>query len=288
MVCGFESRLRHQVTLYIQRDFMRSVKSIASLKSAIARVAGKYLDYYNGFSYDFKKNGEEDLIRKLRVINPKIVFDVGANIGDWTRIALENYPSAEMHCFELSAVTYKNLLENVPRCRVILNNFGLAAEDGDFTYKDYGENSGVNTILLSATYHDADIEPRLVTAKLRKGDGYCDQKKIHFIDFLKIDVEGAEHLVLAGFENMLRKKAIRVIQFEYGYTNGDSKFLMRDFYEFFQKLGYLTGKVRKGFITFDNWTYKHNDFNSGPNYVAIRADDFELQNILADPSRLRY
>lgn len=246
----------------------------------MARLATKYLDFYNGFSYHFKKNGEEDLILKFRMFNPKVVFDVGANIGEWTQIALDTFPSSNIHSFELSASTFSTLKTNVQSNKVRLNNIGLAAEGGRFTYKDYGTNSGVNTILLSSTYHDARTNPKLITAQLRRRDGYCEENAVDFIDFLKIDVEGAEHLVLAGFEKMLTKNAVRLIQFEYGYTNGDAKFLMRDFYEYFEKLGYIVGRIRKGSIIFDKWTYKHNDFKSGPNYVAIKADDLELKNVL--------
>ena len=129
------------------------------------------------------------------------------------------------------------------------------------------------------------LKPGLAqTAFLRTGDLYCNENKISFIDFLKIDVEGAEHLVLAGFKKMFEKKAVRLVQFEYGYTNGDSKFLMRDFYDHFRRLGYLTAPVRKGTISFEEWTYKLNDFNSGPNFIAIREDDLELKTLLSSPS----
>lgn len=140
-------------------------KAIKNPKEALARLATKYLYYYNGFSYDFEKNGESDLILKLRSLNPKTVFDVGANIGDWSKIALGNFPQSKIHSFELSKSTYTNLTKNIQSDRVFLNNFGLAAEEGSFTYKDYGENAGVNTILLSATYHDSNIQPQLVTAQ---------------------------------------------------------------------------------------------------------------------------
>ena len=258
----------------------QALKSPKKPQKAIAFIAEKYLDFYNGFSYDFLKNGEEELINKFRKFQPKVVFDVGANVGEWTNIALASYPLSSIHCFEISQKTYNNLTLNIQNNRAILNNFGLSNVDGIFDYKDYGEDSGANTILLSATHHDTHIKPNLVTAQLRLGDDYCLQGKIEFIDFLKIDVEGAEHLVLAGFEKMLKKKAIRLIQFEYGYTNGDSRFLMRDFYEFFVKLGYIVGRVQKGGITFEKWTYKNNDFNSGPNYVAIRDDDVDLRKAL--------
>lgn len=105
-------------------------------------------------------------------------------------------------------------------------------------------------------------------------------KKIESIDILKIDVEGADHLVLKGFSKILEKNNIRLIQFEYGYTHGDAKFLMRDFYELFEGYGYIVGRLTKKGVKFEDWHYKMNDFKSGPNYVAIRKDDSQLKSLL--------
>ncbi len=79
---------------------------------------------------------------------------------------------------------------------------------------------------------------------------------------------------------MLRSGKIRIVQFEYGYGNGDARFLMRDFYELFEEYGYKISKVNNGSLKFSEWTYKNNDFKSGPNYVAVRRDDAELIAIL--------
>lgn len=48
-------------------------------------------------------------------------------------------------------------------------------------------------------------------------------------------------MVLKGFERALQAKAIRVIQFEYGYANGDAKFLMKDFYDLLEGFGFRIG-----------------------------------------------
>jgi FkbM family methyltransferase len=250
-------------------------------KQIIIRFAEKFIDRCNNFSYDFHKNGERELIFKLKSINPAVVLDVGANIGEWTKIALNSFPSASIHCFELSNSTYGNLIKNIKNPRAHLHNFGLSSNEGTFQYKDYGENSGVNTLLLNATYHDARTSPKLKQGILNTGDRFCRSNGIDFVDFLKIDVEGAEHYVLLGFEDMLKKRAIRLIQFEYGYTNGDSKFLMRDFYELFCDCGYKVGRIRKDGVTFEDWNYRLNDFKSGPNYVAIRDDDQQLERLIS-------
>ena len=55
--------------------------------------------------------------------------------------------------------------------------------------------------------------------EVQTGDAYCTRHRIERIDLLKIDVEGAEHLVLRGFERMLHERRIEVIQFEYGLAN---------------------------------------------------------------------
>ena len=76
-----------------------------------------------------------------------------------------------------------------------------------------------------------------------------------------------------------KKKNVRLIQFEYGYANGDAKFLMKDFFIFFKKNNYIVAKLRKK-IKFEKWNYSFNDFNSGPNYIAIKDDDYEIRSLL--------
>ena len=114
---------------------------------------------------------------------------------------------------------------------------------------------------------------------MKIGDNYCKNKNINFIDFLKIDTEGSEHFVLKGFNQMIDKGKIRLIQFEYGYANGDAKFLMKDFFNFFSEKDYIVAKLRKK-INFKEWDYSFNDFKSGPNYLAIKKDDIELKTLL--------
>lgn len=279
----------------MKNNFLKRIlKAIRSPSTAIANQCSRYLDFYNDFSYDFYTNGEYDFLKKLSLLDIKTVFDVGSNVGDWATIAGKLFPSAKIHCFELSKTTFTTLKENLNGiCTVcvwggerekeqfLLNNFGLADTNGKIKYKDYGRNFGGNTILLDADYHDSRFSYTLEEGMLHTGEYYTAKNDISFIDLLKIDVEGAEHKVLKGFLEMLGKQKIRAIQFEYGYTHGDAKFLMRDFYKLFNSCGYIVGKIRKGRIIFSPWTYKHNDFKSGPNYIAIRETDTELYSLLS-------
>ena len=247
-----------------------------TLRTILYRIAKRYIRWADGFSYDFSKNGEEWILKELSSLNFSMIFDVGANVGAWTKNAQKYFPTAEIHCFEVSESTFLTLKENIRSNLCALNNFGLSDTESRIQYKDYGENFGSNTIILTASFHDNRRHPTLKAGYLRKGDDYIKSKSIAFIDFLKIDVEGADHLVLKGFSKMLTEGSIRLVQFEYGYTHGDSKFLMRDYYEMFDDFGYRVGKLRQGRVDFAEWTYALNDFDSGPNFVAVRASDREL------------
>lgn len=256
-------------------------KAYRDPSTVLVKILQGAIDSLRGYSYDFNKNGERELLEKLSGEGFREVFDVGCNVGEWSLTAVKYFAQARIHCFELSASTFRTLSANLKGPNFVLNNMGMGDRDAQVQYKDYGEDSKVNTLLVDATYHDRKLESLIKTATIRAGDSYCAEKGIEQIDFLKIDVEGADHLVLDGFAAMLRRQAIRVVQFEYGYTHGDAKFLMRDFYKLFEQHGYIVGRVQKGGIAFDEWTYKHNDFRSGPNYVAIRKDDAHLRSVLA-------
>lgn len=227
------------------------------------------------FSYNFYENGEHELIKKLSKFKFKTLFDVGCNLGEWASIAESFFPDSDIHTFEISPSSFENSTKRLVKKNFHLNNFGLADKNEEINYKDYGINSQLNTIITNCTFHDSKIPHNVAKGFVKTGDEYCKTKNIKYIDFLKIDTEGAEHLVLKGFSDLLSKQSIRLIQFEYGYANGDAKFLMKDFFDFFRKFGYSVAKLRKK-ILFTEWSYEYNDFKSGPNYIAIKKNDHEI------------
>ena len=245
-------------------------------KKMIYRAAKRLIRWHDGFSYDISVNGEKWLLEKTADLKFRTIFDVGANRGVWTKHALNQFPDSHIHCFEVCRETFTTLRENLRGNKCTLNNFALSDITSEIRYKYYQKDFGSNTIICRATYHDKRIKPVIKKGYARRGDDYCDSNGIEHIDLLKIDVEGADHLVLHGFSKRIATRRVRLIQFEYGYTHGDSKFLMRDFYEFFEKNGYAVGKLRHGRVEFTPWNYHLNDFDSGPNYVAVRLSDREL------------
>ncbi|SEK59951.1 hypothetical protein SAMN05444515_10397 [Ectothiorhodospira marina] len=86
-------------------------------------------------------------------------------------------------------------------------------------------------------------------------------------------------MVLDGFEGMLEEKAIRLIQFEYNQGAILSKFLLRDFYEFFEQQGYRVARLFPDRVQFKSYGFDDEDFK-GPNYLAIYTDDTQVLEAL--------
>jgi FkbM family methyltransferase len=184
----------------------RLTRSKGPVNRFIRSLANNFLHSFHDFSYDFEKNGELGLMKMLSQHDFRMVFDVGANVGDWSKTAATFFPKAEIHSFELSQQTFKSLEKNLKADCFHLNNFGLGSYDGTIEYKDYGDGSGVNTIITNTTYHDETCDGVIAVSNLRTGSSYCRDREIEKIDFLKIDVEGAENLVLEGFSDLLREQ----------------------------------------------------------------------------------
>jgi FkbM family methyltransferase len=262
----------------------RLLWAVSRNKRGIARhfysLANQYCDAYRDFSYEFRDNGELLVLNGLAKAKIQTIFDVGANVGDWSKIAAGVFPESDIHAFELSPATFQTLGKSLDGKRFHLNNFGLGSYDGEIEFKDFGENSGSNSIITDLSFHDSHTPSSIKKSRIVRGESYCQQHGIKAIDFLKIDVEGAEHLVLEGFKGMLGEKAIRCVQFEYGYANGDAKYLMKDFFAFFESFDYSVGKVCSAGARFGPFDYTLNDFHSGPNFVAVRRSDGQLLRLL--------
>ncbi len=60
--------------------------------AAIDRAATIFHNLYENGNYDPSSNGEGWLLGRLASSSPKIIFDVGANRGDYSRLALTACP----------------------------------------------------------------------------------------------------------------------------------------------------------------------------------------------------
>lgn len=232
---------------------------------------------YENSNYDFDTNGEATVIERLGTKQFQTVLDVGANVGEWTHIAADAFPDAKIHSFEIASPTSALLAERfIGNKRVVINPFGLSDRECVVDVVYYPTNSGLTGIVE----FPHDLPKEIIQGNVRVGDDYIKKNGIDYIDFLKTDTEGADHLVLKGFEKTFKRGGIGMVQFEYGFANSVCHFLLRDFYEFFSAHGYVVGKIYPSYVDFRNYKPEHEDF-IGPNYLAVPRKREDLIEILS-------
>lgn len=164
---------------------------------------------------------------KLEGIIPKtgVIFDVGANAGLLALIFAKKYvPKGAVYAYEPDAENFNQLKINVELNK--LNNikiFPIALQDNPKIKKvsfnirraidgDGKENRGLSSLIPLAVHQIGKEKIFASTVDLE-----IEKSKILKIDFIKIDVEGAEYMVLKGGERAI-EKFLPIIQYEYSNT----------------------------------------------------------------------
>ncbi len=226
-----------------------------------------------GFDNDNPEtNGEHHLLRA--VIHPgDVVFDVGANVGDWSLHVLAAQPNVNLHAFEPFADTFAVLERNLADTPVTLHALALAECDGQKMFHHYVNRpdfAGMNSC-----YRRPEVEQRLnaptaTTAVPAKTlDTFCAENAISQINFLKIDTEGSELDVLRGASGLLAAHRIGAVQFEYGGTYRDAGITLRETLAHVAKYGYIIFRIAPdGLVHIGAW---HNELESYryANYLAV-------------------
>lgn len=128
-----------------------------------------------------------------------IVVDAGAHVGWYTLLAARGVgPSGQVHAFEPETRNFRRLARNVELnsfSNVWLNQSALADFDGQAVLhvQTGDDNSGVNSLRVTSPTSQHGVE----TCDTVRLDTYFAQHGGR-IDVMKLDVEGAELLVLRG------------------------------------------------------------------------------------------
>jgi hypothetical protein len=104
--------------------------------------------------------------------------------------------------------------------------------------------------------------------KLKRLDGYIEEKNINHIDFIKIDIEGHELKAFEGFGKYLDASFVDYIQFEYGGANLDSHTNLMELYKFLENRGFKIAKMMPNGLEVRKYSPFMDNFNYA-NYVAV-------------------
>lgn len=164
---------------------------------------GGLVVYYKLYEYP------EMMLIKNRLKPDSIFFDVGANIGVFSLLAGSIITKGKIYSFEpvpsALDVLYQNIRINRIEGRVKIIEKVISDKNGHekFNIQNVSEKSHIST-----------HKSKGVLIQSVRLDDFCKKNNIKFIDFIKIDVEGAEMKVLKGFEYYLKNERVGVLIIE--------------------------------------------------------------------------
>lgn len=172
---------------------------------------------------------------------PITVFDIGANIGDWTAEFLTAHPNVEIFAFEPSSEAFSYLSTRFKNdSRVNTLNFALGEVDGEGTLFSDSPTSGFASLTKRRLEHFGISTDKSEKIQVKTLDSIKLERSIS-CDILKIDIEGNELRALNSGLEILRE--CKVILFEFGGANLDSKSSFQDFWYFFQDLNFSLWRI---------------------------------------------
>lgn len=193
------------------------------------------MNYYGGAS--LHSSGEIPVLtymkEKLKHKEQVLIFDVGANTGEYSLIANELFKGkVKIHAFEPSLFT-NNLLLNRTNEFSDIKVYRIGIGENDSVLKLFSGGDGRTTAsVYNFQYRKKDSSEKFTEEiKITSIDSFCQISGITFIDILKIDIEGHELLAIKGAKNLIDSLSVNFIQFEFGKCDIDARVYFRDFYE---------------------------------------------------------
>lgn len=147
-----------------------------------------------------------------------LVLDIGAHIGYHALAFASTYPAAHVVAFEPNPANLERLRANLALNPALAARIGVeecalgdtngtlqfsASDNVDDETSSGGYLHGITPPLDQAVYDRSGF--RTTTVQVRRLDDLAREQHWGRVALMKIDVEGAEHLVLKGAEELLRR-----------------------------------------------------------------------------------
>jgi FkbM family methyltransferase len=228
---------------------------------------------------DPAQNGEillqKAILGRLPKREPLVIFDVGANTGQWSvgllrELSQQPRPSVELHVFEPSPASFHALAANLSplahSVRLTCNQYAVSNFTGVADFSIVAPLSQVNT--LAPLEQNSVLET--ITVSCVSLDDYCLEKDLACIHLVKVDTEGNDFRVLEGARTLLRDGRVNYLQFEYNHRWIPFRNYLRDVFDLLEPFDYAIGKITaQGVEFYERWDPDLEKFLEG-NYLLCR------------------
>lgn len=176
----------------------------------------------------------------LKKFNVGTIVDIGANKGNVTVALATLFPQAHVFSFEpinKECSVIRRKVKNLPNVTVI--NAALSDKNGKIPFLLNSSSPSSSMLPLSS------LGKKIIPSNTKKImvptitlDEYFHNKKLKSPIFIKIDVQGVEHIVFSGGINLLKK--VSVIHVETGFeTVYKNQCLFGDIYQLLTRYGFV-------------------------------------------------
>ena len=184
----------------------------------------------------------KQIIRKVCTANSNTV-DVGTHSGDILDVLLQQSPNGTHYGFEPLPVFYQSLRTKYQQQKnIVLYDLALSDANGNSSFNHVTSNPSYSGIKKRTYDRTNETDETIEVKTARLDDVLLQQNKK--IDFMKIDVEGAELGVLKGATALIKRDR-PVIIFECGLGGTDVyDTTPAELFTFFAELGYTISLLK--------------------------------------------
>ena len=153
-------------------------------------------------------------------LNPKVIFDIGGNIGITVIYLASIFPNAKIYTFEPLPDNFEILKKNIQKYdNIEAFNIGLGSKNGNFKVylSDDSENFGGVSFYPDPIGNNSDS---YISCEVKNINEMMEKLNIESIDLIKIDTEGAEYDILMA----LHEKILRNTSWITGELHGNQDF----------------------------------------------------------------
>ena len=202
-------------------------------------ICGKKINFFCPSRQSFRRvqslyEKEPETLKWIDSFQPnsskEIVFwDIGANIGLYSVYAAVKFKHIEVISFEPSTSNTRTLSRNISinDLEDKISIFPLALSDKEniisyFNETRFSEGGSISNFNSKIDYRGETVNENQIKNKYNlfgtNIDSLILNRVVKIPDYVKIDVDGTEHLILKGAENLLKSKSLRGVSIEMNPT----------------------------------------------------------------------
>ena len=166
--------------------------------------------------------------------NPKLIIDIGAHVGEWNYHIKSIFPDAKIKSYEENPLC-ENYLKNANIDYKICLLGDKEVEQVDFYVNPNDLLSTGNSLYLELTTHFSDFKIFKLNMYTLDNQLKEDERKV---DLLKLDVQGAELLILEGSKNTLKRTEFVLLEVNIVQYNKDSP-LFAEVIKYMDDIGFI-------------------------------------------------